>query len=134
MFYNCGCSREGPYLSTTGAEISASVYGAKDGKYLCNLAGQFTHVQKPIPIFIDNQSAVKWTERPKFHARTKHLSIRLYYLRDLVLRGEFKAVHIAGTKNFADMLTKGQQIDLFRKHASVVVDGEILEEEDDDVH
>ena len=39
-------------------------------------------------IFVDNQGAMKLTENPQFHNRTKHIDIRYHFIRDTLSAGE----------------------------------------------
>ena len=41
-------------------------------------------------IHCDNQSCVKLSENPVFHAKSKHIEIKCHYIRDMVQRGVVK--------------------------------------------
>ena len=38
----------------------------------------------------DNQSAIRPTENPVFHARTKHVELHYHFLRENVLQGKIE--------------------------------------------
>ena len=38
----------------------------------------------PTPIYVDNQAAIGMAERLKFSKKTKHITIRYHYIRELV--------------------------------------------------
>ena len=47
-------------------------------------------VSPPITIFVDNQGAVKLTENPKYHCKTKYIPIKYHKIQELVAK---KIVH-----------------------------------------
>ena len=38
-------------------------------------------------IFCDNKSTIAMAKNPVFHGRTKHINIRLHFIRELVAKG-----------------------------------------------
>ena len=59
-----------------------------------------------IPIKCDNTSAINLSKNPVQHSRTKHIEIRLHFLRDHVLKGD-RVLEFVDTKNqLADIFTK----------------------------
>ena len=55
---------------------------------------------------MDNQSAIAVSKNPEHHGRIKHLSLRLFWLRDAVQHGLI-ASKFVGTQNMAaDIFTK----------------------------
>jgi len=68
-------------------------------------------------LFCDNQGTVDFMKTTKFHSKSKHIEIRWLWLRkDMVEKGRLKVVHIAGTKQMSDILTKQLPNDGFRRH------------------
>jgi hypothetical protein len=47
---------------------------------------------------------------PVQHQRTKHVEIDLHFVRDKVLLGEIKVLHIPLSSQFADVFTKDYQL------------------------
>ena len=45
-------------------------------------------------ILCDNQSCIKMTENLVFHDKSKHIEIRYFYIRDLVLKGVVKLDYV----------------------------------------
>lgn len=39
---------------------------------------------EPIAIYCDNSSAINISKNPVFHSKTKHISIKIHFLRDEV--------------------------------------------------
>ena len=57
-------------------------------------------------IYADNQGAIKLAENPIFQRRSKHISIRYHYTRDLIQQGEIKLEYKGTQEMIADGLTK----------------------------
>lgn len=76
-------------------------------------------VEKPGVLFQDNQASMKLEENGKSSSnRTKHISIRTFWIKDQVKSGKIKIVYKPTTEMLADMLTKplqGEQFYKFRK-------------------
>lgn len=60
----------------------------------------------PTPISIDNNSAMRLSRNPEFHARTKHIAMRHHFIREHVANGDVKLERIDTKNNIADILTK----------------------------
>ncbi|PNY02745.1 hypothetical protein L195_g026064 [Trifolium pratense] len=64
-------------------------------------------------IYCDNQSAVLLAHNPVLHSRTKHMESNLFFVREKVLAKQLSILHIPGTDQLADILTKAISIDKF---------------------
>ena len=62
--------------------------------------------QQPTVIFCDNQSAIAIPQNPVFHGRTKHIDIRVHFIRNLVTNRDVEIRYINTDKQAADVLTK----------------------------
>ncbi len=49
---------------------------------------------KNVPLFCDNESAIKIAHNPVQHSKTKHIQIRHHFLRDHVLKGDISIEHV----------------------------------------
>jgi hypothetical protein len=56
------------------------------------------------------------SENPTNHDRSRHVDVKVHYLRDLVRDGHLKLVKCAGTQNVSDTLTKSLARPAFEKH------------------
>jgi len=71
----------------------------------------------PQVIYADNQGAIKLSDNPKFHARTKHIDIRYHYIRTPRERNEVAVVYIPTADMTADIvLTKALLWEKHQKH------------------
>lgn len=101
-------------LSTTEAEYVALTEAIKEGMWLQEILAEFGHVQEKITIFCDNQSAIHLAKHQGYHERTKHIDVKLYFVRDLVEKGSIEVKKIATEVNPADCLTKALPTSKFK--------------------
>ena len=59
-----------------------------------------------VPLLCDNESAIKISENPIDHPRTKHIDIRYHFLRDHVQKGDIDITHVGTDMQLADIFTK----------------------------
>ena len=64
-------------------------------------------VDYAVPLYYDNQSAVRLAENPVFHARTKHVEVHYHFIREKVLEEEVELKQIKSEDQVADLFTKG---------------------------
>ena len=97
-------------MSTCEAEYIAAAEAAKEAVWLKNMINDLglpgIHVDK-VPLFIDNNSALKTTRNPEFHARMKHIAVRHHFIRERVEAGDIDTIRVATKDNLADIFTKG---------------------------
>jgi hypothetical protein len=64
--------------------------------------------QDPTPvIYEDNNGAIKLSENPEFHKRSKHIDIRYHFIREAISSNLIKVVYINTKEQLADPLIKG---------------------------
>jgi hypothetical protein len=61
---------------------------------------------RPMDVLCDSLGAVGLSETTKGHNLSKHIDIKLHFLRDEVASGTVAIHHIPGTQNLADIMTK----------------------------
>jgi hypothetical protein len=61
---------------------------------------------KNVPLLCDNESAIKMTQNPVQHGRTKHIDIRHHFIRDHQQKGDIAIESVGTNDQLADILTK----------------------------
>ena len=62
--------------------------------------------QNLLKINCDSMSAIYLVKNQVYHARTKHIDVRFYFIREILDEGDFELVKVHTKGNPADMLTK----------------------------
>ncbi|WVZ58409.1 hypothetical protein U9M48_008685 [Paspalum notatum var. saurae] len=83
-------------LSTAEAEYIAA------GQTLLDYGVELSRV----PLLCDNESAVKLTNNPVQHSRTKHIDIHHHFIRDHVAKGDIQLRNVGTKEQLADIFTK----------------------------
>ncbi|RVW38700.1 Retrovirus-related Pol polyprotein from transposon TNT 1-94 [Vitis vinifera] len=107
-------------LSTTEAEYMSLTEGVKEGMWLNGFLGSLgLNLSKPV-IYCDSQSALCLTKNPVYHERTKHIDVRLNFIRDVIEEKLFSIEKVATEVNPADMLTKPITTEKFKHSLDLV--------------
>ena len=61
---------------------------------------------KKVPLLCDNESAIKLTNNPVQHARTKHIDARHHFIRDHQQKGDINIESVGTEDQLADIFTK----------------------------
>ncbi|XP_042443979.1 filament-like plant protein 7 [Zingiber officinale] len=72
-------------------------------------------VDYAVPIYYDNQSAIRLAENPIFHARTKHVEVHYHFIREKVLQEEIEMRQIRTDDQVVDLFTKGLSASKFKR-------------------
>lgn len=107
-------------LSTTEAEYMAMAEAVKESVWLRGILGEFGIKQDSVKILCDNQSALHLAKHQVFHERSKHIDIRLHFIRDLVEKGVVELVKVHTDDNASDMLTKTLSTSKFKHCCDLV--------------
>ncbi|WVZ85247.1 hypothetical protein U9M48_032194 [Paspalum notatum var. saurae] len=93
-------------LSTAEAEYIAA--GSSCAQLLCmkQTLKDYRVELTRIPLLCDNESAVKLTNNPVQHSRTKHIDIRHHIIRDHVAKGDILLRNVGTKEQLADIFTK----------------------------
>ena len=101
-------------LSTTEAEYMALTEAVKESIWVQGLLDSFGLNQHVPIVHCDSQSAIHLARNPVYHERTKHIDVRLHFVRESVSNGTVAVQKIATAENPADMMTKPLLIDKFK--------------------
>lgn len=84
----------------------AATEEVKESIWLRGLVGDLGFQQEQIIVYCDSQSAIHLTKNQMYHERTKHIDVRLHFIRDVVFQRAILVKKIATANNPADMMTK----------------------------
>ena len=102
-------------LSTTEAEfISAALCGCQ-AIWMLRVLSYLKWNQKGCVIYCDNCSTIKLSKNPVMHGRSKHISIRYHFLRDLAKNGVVELKYCRSQEQIADIMTKPLKLDTFER-------------------
>ncbi|KAH7283131.1 hypothetical protein KP509_35G062900 [Ceratopteris richardii] len=79
----------------------------KEGIWLKNLLEETTLFTKtPLVLYCDNLSAIILAQNLKHSDKTKHIALKLQFIRELVHEGSIVLTHVRTEYQWADYLTK----------------------------
>ena len=93
-------------LSTAEAEYIAAGACCTQLLWMKQTRKDYDIKVKKIPIYCDNESAIKIAHNPMQHSRTKHIAIRHHFIRDHVARANIVIDHVSTEDNIADIFSK----------------------------
>jgi hypothetical protein len=95
--------------STMDAEYIAGVEAAKEAVWIRNFINDLripgVYIDT-VPLYIDNNSALKLTRNPEFHSRSKHIDVKHYFIREKVEEGVIDTQRVGTTDNLANVFIK----------------------------
>ena len=77
------------------------------------LEGMKIDIKDPIVIYCDSTSAINISKIPLMHTKTKHISIKYYFLGELVQGKEVRLEYVNTKEQIADIFTKSLRKDEF---------------------
>nr|GEU75648.1 ribonuclease H-like domain-containing protein [Tanacetum cinerariifolium] len=87
--------------------------------WLCNLLRELhTPLSSATIVYCDNVSAVNLSCNPVQHQRTKHIEIDIHFVRDLVVVGQVRVLHVLSRYQYADIFNKDLPSALFEEFCS----------------
>lgn len=95
-------------LSSTEAEYTSAVSAVQEIMHMRALLDSVGHPQTSATVLsCDNQSAISLAKNPVMHGRTRHIDVKLHFIRKAIEDGEVSIEYIPTAENRADVLTKG---------------------------
>lgn len=101
-------------LSTNEAEYVAATEAIKEASWLKGLLCELNVLSHPVVVYSDSQSAIHLCKNPVFHERTKHIDVRMHFIRDIILKNSVVLEKIPTEFNPADMGTKVLPLNKFK--------------------
>ncbi|KAE8715970.1 hypothetical protein F3Y22_tig00110156pilonHSYRG00076 [Hibiscus syriacus] len=101
-------------LSTTEAEYIAVTEAIKEAMWLKGMVEELGIQQKVVTVFCDNQSTIHLKKNQVFHERSKHIDVKLHFVRDVIAKGSIIVKKIPTEENPVDMLIKALPVAKFR--------------------
>lgn len=105
-------------LSSTEAEYVGFTMLVQELLWIMNVI-MFTEanlINLPTKVYCDNESAVTIANGPVSSGRTKHIDVRMHFIRQAVEQGRIELVHRNTKELAADMLTKNLSQNVFVQH------------------
>jgi hypothetical protein len=103
-------------LSTMESEFMAACAAAQESLWLTQLLKEFTcKFQDPIILFEDNKAYLDFSKNSTNHQRTKHISVRYHFIRDLIADRLISLTAIPSEENIADIMTKPLDKKVFQR-------------------
>ena len=102
-------------LSTTEAEYVALTEAMKEAIWLKGIINELKIECCSVRLYCDSQSAIHLSKNSMFHERTKHIDVRLHFVRDIISKEIIKVEKISTLINPADILTKAVPVGKFEE-------------------
>ena len=91
-------------LFTIKAEYTVAAEAFKEAIWLKGMMNELGYEQSSITVLCDSQSAISLSKNQVQHEKTKHIDIKLHFIRLEVSKGVVMLVKIHTSDNVADML------------------------------
>ena len=101
-------------LSATEAEYMAMTEVVKEAIWLKGTTEELAMYKGKVVVSCDNQSAIHLAKNQSFHERSKHIDVRLHFVRDIIAVGEIGVGKVPTKDNPSDMLTKSLNVTKFK--------------------
>lgn len=102
----CLSSMESEFVALTEASKEIVWY-----QKILNECGKFNifPLESEVPIlYADNQACMEFSKSPIENHRSKHIDVKLFFVRDLIYNNAFKLKYVSTKNNLADIFTKPQ--------------------------
>ena len=105
-------------LSSTKAEYNALLVAMKEAVWLRQLLLELDGYKHSITLNTDSEGSLALAKNPEFHACTKHINIKVHWVREVIAAGDVTVCWIKGDDNVADVFTKPLDRVLFNKNVN----------------
>ena len=101
-------------LSTTKAEYMAMIEAGMEAIWLKGITEELAMYRGKVVVYCDNQSAIHFAKNQSFHEMSKHIDVRLHFVRDIIVAGEIRVGKIPTKDNPSNILTKSLNVTKFK--------------------
>ena len=110
-------------LSSTEAEYVGFTMCAKTIAWIQNILVFMGSdlIEFPTKMYCDNESAIQIAKGPVASGRTKHIDVRMHWIRQMIEANRIELVYRNTHDLHADMLTKNLPQPAFEKHRDAVM-------------
>ncbi|KAM6554922.1 hypothetical protein CsatB_015684 [Cannabis sativa] len=107
----CWKSQQQPVvaLSTTESEFMATTEAFKEAMWLQGILQELLLLKEKGTVYSDSLSSIHLCKNPVYHEKSKHIDIRLYWIREKIEDRVLELEKVHTSDNPADMGTKGQE-------------------------
>ena len=102
------------------SSIEAEYVALTESLWVKGMIGKLGLAHKILTVHCDNQSAICLTKNIIFHERTKHIDVKLHFLRDVMSKCEVLVEKIQTDDNPTDILTKTLTTIKFKHFLSLI--------------
>ena len=74
--------------------------------WLKGLVSELLGLEVKVTLLCDSQSAIHLSKNQAHHKRTKHIDVRLHFIREMIENKYVFLIKVAGENNVADIFTK----------------------------
>jgi hypothetical protein len=118
--------------SSTEAELVAASDSANQALFIREFLMEQGYKMKPVTIYQDNLSCMALISKGRPSSeRTRHMSIRNFWIKDKVVDGDVVIEHLGTKDMFANLLTKPLQGAQFVRERDMLTNWKITEEKED---
>ena len=105
FYEGCLISWKSKRQSSMEGEIYALVDATQELLFLRKLLLE-VRITTTIKLFEDNQGAIAFIKNNSTHGRSKHIDIKVFFIRDLVKDNTIEIMYTASQDNISDLFTK----------------------------
>jgi hypothetical protein len=122
-------------ILTIDIEYITGVEAAKEAVWICNFINNL-HIPgvyiNTVPLYINNNSALKLTRNPEFYSRSKYINVKHHFIREKVEEGVINTQRINTADNLANIFTKALARPIYKDlvHRLNLLSGREAEEPD----
>ena len=75
-------------LSTIEAKYMAMIEAMMEAIWLKGITEELAMYRGKVVVYCDNQSVIHLAKNRSFHERSKHIDVRLHFVRDIIIAGK----------------------------------------------